>query len=125
MTQKHTPLTPAERIEELEILIAEWREENLEWVTQSENQIHAYRTGLQRGYKKSGPISECHKRALCGSRWKNETHIYKLEGLQFSNLWAASAHFKVSRQTILNRCKSGNWPQWTKSIEREGECLGS
>lgn len=28
MTQKHTPLTPAERIEELEILIAEWREDN-------------------------------------------------------------------------------------------------
>lgn len=92
---------------------------NLEWVTRSENQMHAYKMGLQKGYKKSQPISVAHKKALCGSRWKNEVHIYKLDGKVFNNLWDASEAFNVSRQTILNRCASEKYPKWTKSIERK------
>jgi hypothetical protein len=91
---------------------------NLEWTTQSENQLHAYRTGLQVGFRKSVPISDDHKQALCGSRWKRETHVYSLSDKTFMNLWDASAHFGVSRQTILNRCKSERWPSWSKSKER-------
>lgn len=91
---------------------------NLEWTTQSENQKHAYRLGLQRGYKKPTPLSEAHKAALCGSRWRYETHVYDLGGVTFTNLWDASEHFGVSRQTVLNRCKSERWPSWSKSTER-------
>lgn len=98
---------------------------NLEWVDQSENQLHAYKNGLQKGYKKPCRISESHKNALCGSRWKYEKHIYKLDENSFDNLWDAAKHFGVSRQTVLNRCKSEKYPQWTKSIEREGECQRS
>ena len=93
--------------------------ENLEWTTQSENQKHAYKMGLQKGYKKPTPMSESHKKALCGSRWKSETHIYNLDGEMFDNLWDASEKKQVSRQTILNRCKSEKWPSWTKAIERK------
>jgi hypothetical protein len=91
---------------------------NLEWTTQSENQLHAYRNGLQIGYRASYPLSEKHKQALCGSRWNYERHIYYLEGENFDNLCDAADHFRVSRQTILNRCKSTRWPTWSKTIER-------
>lgn len=91
---------------------------NLEWTTQSENQLHAYRAGLQRGYRKPMPLSETHKQALCGSRWNYETHVYNLDGKTFTNLFDAAEHFGVSRQTILNRCKSERWPTWSKSKER-------
>ena len=91
---------------------------NLEWVTQSENQIHAYRTGLQKGYRKSVTLSEGHKKALCGSRWQYERHIYRTPDLEFETLSDAADHFGVSRQTILNRCKSERWPEWSKSVER-------
>lgn len=57
---------------------------NLEWVTQSENQLHAYRAGLQRGYKKPTPLSESHKRALCGSRWRGERRVYIAGGIKFA-----------------------------------------
>lgn len=91
---------------------------NLEWVTQSENQLHAYRNGLQKGYRKSVPLSPEHKRALCGSRWHKETHHYDCAGQTFTNLWDASEHFAVSRQTVLNRCKSPRYPDWVKTVER-------
>lgn len=89
---------------------------NLEWATQSENQKHAYSNGLQTGFKKSTPLSESHKKALCGSRWKKEVHVYSLDGCIFTNLYDAADHFKVSRQTILNRCKSGKYPKWKKEV---------
>ena len=92
---------------------------NLEWVTRSENQRHAYETGLQVGFHTAGlQISEQHKSALCGSRWKNETHVYLIEGGKFTNLWDAASAANVSRQTVLNRCKSERWPTWSKTIER-------
>ena len=99
---------------------------NLEWSTQSENQLHAYSIGLQKGYRKPGyKLSPEHKKALCGSRWEKERHHYSLEGKTFNNLWDAADYFGVSRQTILNRCKSKNFPQWTKSIERRAKCQRS
>ena len=99
---------------------------NLEWCSRSENQIHAYRNGLQKGYHKSGHvISDLHKAALCGSRWKNETHHYSLDGINFTNLWDAAEYYGVSRQTVLNRCKSAKFPQWTKSIDRREKCQRS
>lgn len=91
---------------------------NLEWVTRSENQLHAYRSGLQVGHKKPTPLSDAHKAALCGSRWKRERHVYQLEARTFANLYEAAAAFGVSRQTVLNRCKSPRYPSWTKSVER-------
>ncbi len=97
---------------------ADNRLENLEWVTQSENMLHAYKAGLQVGYRKSVPLTEAHKRALCGSRWNYERHVYALDGKTFDNLWDASEHFGVSRQTVLNRCKSPSWPTWSKQVER-------
>lgn len=90
---------------------------NLEWVTQRENQLHAYKIGLQVGFRKAVPLSISHKRALCGSRWNYERHIYRLDGLTFYKLEAAASNFGVSEQTILNRCKSGRWPGWLKTVE--------
>ncbi len=91
---------------------------NLEWASQSDNQKHAYRIGLQKGYRKSVPLNDAHKSALSGSRWNHETHKYRLDGSEFNNLSDAASHFGLSRQTVLNRCKSERWPNWTKSIER-------
>jgi hypothetical protein len=92
---------------------------NLEWVTRSENQKHAYQNGLQKGFHPSGrSIGESHKAALCGSRWKSEVHTYTIDGAVFTNLWDAAEKVNVSRQTVLNRCKSERWPTWSKKIER-------
>ncbi|MFK4047275.1 HNH endonuclease signature motif containing protein [Roseomonas mucosa] len=91
---------------------------NLEWTTRSENQSHAYRTGLQVGFKKSAPLSADHKAALRGSRWRHERRTYELNGKAFSTLHAAAAHFGVSRQTVLNRVRSANWSEWSVRVER-------
>ena len=47
-----------------------------------------------------------------------ERHIYRTPGAQFETLSDAADYFGVSRQTILNRCKSERWPEWSKSVER-------
>ena len=93
--------------------------DNLEWVTQSENQLHAYRTGLQVGFKKSGPISDSHKKALCGSRWFGEYRVYHAEGLEFDCPKKAALHFGLNRQTFYNRSYSGRFPSWKIEIRRE------
>ena len=92
---------------------------NLEWCSQSENQLHAYRTGLQVGYKKSTPLSEAHKAALCGSRWKGKPRTYHAEGLQFQCPKEAAEHFGFNRQTFYNRANSGNFPTWFIEVRRE------
>lgn len=93
---------------------------NLEWVTQSENQIHAYRTGLQKGYHVSGrPISESHKAALCGSRWRGERRVYHADGRKFNTPEEAARSFGVSRQTVYNRAQSPNFPDWKIEVRRE------
>lgn len=93
--------------------------ENLEWVTQSENQLHAYRAGLQRGYRKPMPLSETHKRALCGSRWKGERREYIAGGIKFSTPEDAAAHHRVNRQTVYNRAASARFPDWEIKTWRE------
>ncbi len=92
---------------------------NLEWVTQSENQIHAYRAGLQRGYRKPCPMSESHKKALCGSRWRGEARTYWAEGVAFESPESAAQAFGVNRQTFYNRTQSGKFPSWKIEIRRE------
>lgn len=92
---------------------------NLEWVTQSENQRHAYKMGLQVGYRKPMPLSESHKKALCGSRWNGEKRVYIAHGLRFSTPEAAADHFGISRQTVYNRSASDNFPEWEIEVRRE------
>jgi hypothetical protein len=94
---------------------------NLEWVTQSENQFHAYQAGLQRGYRKSVPLSASHKRALCGSRWRGQVRQYIASGLTFDCPAKAAAHFGVSRQTFYNRAASAKFPDWQIQIRKEVE----
>ncbi|MBE9542532.1 MAG: HNH endonuclease [Proteobacteria bacterium] len=90
--------------------------DNLEWVTRSENQLHAYRIGLQKGYKKPTKMSPEHKSKLCGSRWIKETHIYKINNDVFFTSEKAASKNKISRQTVLNRCKSTKWPRWGREV---------
>lgn len=93
---------------------------NLEWVTQSENQVHAYVAGLQRGYHVSGrPISESHKRALCGSRWNGDGRVYIAGGLEFQTPEEAALHHRVNRQTVYNRAASPRFPDWEIKKWRE------
>ena len=92
---------------------------NLEWVTQSENQIHAYRTGLQVGCKKPTPLSDSHKRALRGSRWRGERREYIAGGIKFQTPEDAADHYGVSRQTVYNRAASARFPDWEIKIWRE------
>ena len=92
---------------------------NLEWVTRSENQLHAYRLGLQVGYRKSIPMSPEHKAALCGSRWMGETRIYHAGGMTFAKPEDAAGHFGVKRGTFYSRVKSKNFTDWCIEIRRE------
>lgn len=92
---------------------------NLEWATQSENQKHAYRAGLQRGYKKPTKLTPSHKAALCGSRWKGERRVYHAEGLQFDSPQEAASRFGLNRQSFYNRAKSENFPSWKIEVQRE------
>lgn len=92
---------------------------NLEWVTQSENQLHAYRTGLQVGYRKSAPLTEEHKKALCGSRWRGSRRIYHAEGMKFDCPKKAAGHFGLNRQTFYNRASSPNFPDWRIEVRKE------
>jgi len=96
---------------------------NLEWVTQSENQKHAYDAGLQRGYKKPTALSTDHKAALCGSRWRGEKRIYYAGGLSFKTPQEAASSHGVNRQTFYNRAKSSKYPDWCIEIRKEVECL--
>ena len=93
--------------------------ENLEWATQSENQLHAYRAGLQIGYKKPTPLSKSHKAALCGSRWKDERRIYHADGFEFDCPRKAAEYFGFNRQTFYNRAKSDRHPEWKIQVVRE------
>lgn len=93
--------------------------ENLEWVTRSENQIHAYRTGLQKGYRKPMPLSDSHKAALCGSRWHGETRVYHAGGKQFGDPKSAAQAFGLNRQTFYNRANSHKYPDWRIEVRRE------
>lgn len=92
---------------------------NLEWVTQSENQIHAYRCGLQRGYKKPTKLTPSHKAALCGSRWRGERRVYHAEGLKFNSPEEAASRFGFNRQSFYNRANSENFPSWKIEVQRE------
>jgi hypothetical protein len=86
---------------------------NLEWVTQSENQLHAYKIGLQKGFHISGRrLSAAHRAALCGSRWAGESRIYVCGGLEFNNPDDAAKHYGISRQTVYNRAASPRFLDW-------------
>jgi len=96
------------------------RAENLEWVTQSENQIHAYKTGLQKGFHVSGrKLTESHKKALCGSRWRGQKRRYIAGGLIFETPEQAAEHYAINRQTVYNRAASKNFPDWEIEVWRE------
>ena len=93
---------------------------NLEWVTQSENQIHAYAMGLQKGFHVSGrKISEPHKAALVGSRWKGFSRVYHAGGMTFDCPTEAAESFGVRRQTFYNRSKSEKFTSWYIEIRQE------
>lgn len=94
---------------------------NLEWSTQSENQLHAYRQGLQKGYKKPTKLSTTHKKALCGSRWRGEQRTYHAEGMVFDTPEEAASRFGFNRQTFYNRANSKNFPSWKIEVRREGK----
>lgn len=96
------------------------RVSNLQWVTRSENQHHAYKTGLQKGFRVGGhKLSDSHKKALCGSRWAGQKRSYICDGLIFEKPEEAANHFKLNRQTIYNRANSKNWPTWRIDIWQE------
>lgn len=95
--------------------------ENLEWVTRSENQLHAYRAGLQVGYKKPTKLTARHKRALCGSRWRGERRTYHAGGKVFTDPKTAAARFGFNRQTFYNRASSPKHPDWFIKVEKEVE----
>ena len=86
---------------------------NLEWVTQSENQQHSYRIGLQRAFRKAGcKLSDSHRAALCGSRWFGTSRVYVAGGVEFTSPEDAAAYYNVSRQTVYNRAASPRFPDW-------------
>lgn len=93
---------------------------NLEWVTQSQNQIHAYETGLQKGHHVSGrKISDEHKKALCGSRWKGQRRTYWAGGQAYETPEEAAMAHGVNRQTFYNRAASPRFPDWEINVWRE------
>lgn len=93
---------------------------NLEWVTQSENQRHAYSAGLQKGHHVSGlKLSEKHRDALRGSRWRGSRRIYHAEGRIFDAPEAVADAFGVSRQTVYNRAVSSQFPSWKIEVVPE------
>jgi len=94
---------------------------NLEWSNQSLNQKHAYRMGLQVGYRKPTPLSESHKKSFCGSRWAGETRLYLAGGLEFKSPEDCADHFKINRQTVYNRVKSSKYQDWSIIIVKEVE----
>ena len=78
------------------------RLENLEWVTSSENHIHAYKIGLKKGMK--GEKHPAHK--LTNSQVKkirklyNKTHLYQYQlGIMFN----------VTRKTIWKIITHESW----------------
>lgn len=81
------------------------RVDNLEWCTQSENQIHAYKNNLQ--------IPSLHKRA-CGenqgsSKLKEKDVVYILKNYKKGMGIELSEFFNVSQTTILNIVNRKIW----------------
>lgn len=95
--------------------------DNLEWATQSENQKHAYRLGLQKPFKKSAPLAEHHKNALCGSRWRGTKRVYHVGGSIFDDPSDAAKAFGFNKQTFYNRAASDRFPDWFIEIRKEVE----
>lgn len=94
--------------------------ENLEWCDQSENQIHAYKLGLQKAN-----MEEAHKVA-----WENKKRKIKrfdTDGYfidEFLSLTEASEVTNVG-STGISQCLSGKYKQAGGFIWRYSECIDS
>lgn len=81
------------------------RLQNLEWVTQSENQVHAYRIGLQN--KQYGEQRYC-------SKLNNKKVIEIKKRLQCGESYISIApDFKVSPSTVFDIFKNKTWVRVT------------
>lgn len=71
--------------------------ENLEWVTQKENSLHAYKNKLWEG----------------GARWKKKRVIYYIDDKEFKSAKEVSLAFGISQSTVKRRCQSNNFKKWS------------
>lgn len=81
------------------------RIENLEWVSNSENQLHAYKNGLSKGHE----LRPDAKLTMENARYIRENYIYKDK--VFNSRYFAKM-FGVSNNTILKLLRGEIWKEY-------------